>query len=94
MQMISSTRVADFATWRAGYEQYEDLRREEGGMTTKQVYQSIIDEHEVSILFEVVDEARARRFLSSSRAEESMQKIGVTRMPLVGVLTPVASTVP
>jgi hypothetical protein len=93
MQMISCTRVADFGSWRAGYEQYEDLRREEGGMTTKQVYQSVIDEHEVSILFEVVDEARARNFLSSSRVDESMRKIGVTRMPLVGVLTPVAATV-
>jgi hypothetical protein len=94
MQMISSTRVADFGSWRAGYEQYEDFRREEGGMTTKQVYQSVIDEHEVSILFEIIDEARARRFLSSPRAEESMRKIGVTRMPLVGVLTSVASPVP
>jgi uncharacterized protein YeaO (DUF488 family) len=77
--------VKDFNTWKKGYEDHINTREK---ATLKEVYllQSKENPNEVTILFEVGDEAKAKEFAASDELREKMKEVGVVGKPEIKFL--------
>ena len=73
-------KVADFATWKQGYEANSD-QRHKAGLHEEQLMRNANDPNEVVILFEAEDQKRAEEFSNSPELREAMVKAGVVGKP-------------
>jgi hypothetical protein len=69
-------KVADYATWRAGYDAHEKSRTS-AGITNGRAFRSAEDPNDVVVLLDVADVAKARAWLGSDDLKAAMQKSGV-----------------
>jgi hypothetical protein len=90
--VVIRSRVADFDTWRAGFESHEDVRRA-AGMLGHHLNRAQDDPNDVSIYLAVSDLARAKAFISSSELRERMRDSGVISAPEFTFLTPVREAI-
>lgn len=80
MYMLIRHKVRDFSTWKQTYDAHL-VKRVEAGLTEKYLLQGADDPHEVIILFEVRDAARAKAFTESRDLRERIEKAGVVDRP-------------
>jgi hypothetical protein len=73
-------KVADFSTWKAGYDSHSPARQK-AGLQEEHLLRNIDDPNEVILLFEAEDIEKAREFANSSDLRETMQKVGVIDKP-------------
>lgn len=78
--MLIRHKVADFKTWKTGYDVHRSMRVE-AGLTEKYLLRSADDPNEVIALFEVQDLDRAKAFAASADLREKMQEVGVVDRP-------------
>lgn len=73
-------KVADFATWKAGYDAHAPARQNAG---LKEVYllRNIENQNEVVLLFAAENLKKAQGFVASRDLREVMQKVGVIDKP-------------
>ena len=73
-------QVADFATWKKGYDAFKPTR-DAGGVTSDGVYQSADNPNDITVYheFETVDAAKA--FASSDDLKGAMHDLGVQGAP-------------
>lgn len=74
--MLIRHKVADFNTWKVGYDAHQAMRTE-AGLTEKYPLRSTDDSDEVVALFEARDIDRAKAFAASAELREKMQELGV-----------------
>ncbi|NNJ25491.1 hypothetical protein [Alienimonas chondri] len=75
-------QVADFDAWKPGYDEHRSARQA-SGLRDLKVMQGANDRGDVVLLFEVVDESRAREFIASSDLASKMRELGVVGEPTV-----------
>jgi hypothetical protein len=73
-------RVRDFDAWKAGYDAHLP-HRIEAGLEEKHLLRGADDPHQVVVLFETLDLARARSFATSPDLAEAMRAAGVIDQP-------------
>ncbi|MBN1527710.1 MAG: hypothetical protein JW895_01520 [Thermoleophilaceae bacterium] len=76
--------VADFDTWKPGFDDHGSVRREYG-LTDVGLYRDVENPNSVTIVLTTDDVARAREFIGSDDLRETMQKLGVTSQPDVWI---------
>ena len=74
--------VADFQTWKAGYDDHGTVRREYG-LTDVGLYRGADDPNDVTIVLATDDAARAKEFVASDDLRETMGRLGVVSAPEV-----------
>ena len=84
--------VADFDTWRAGFDAGEPDRRE-AGVLGHHLNHAEDDPTLVSIYLAIADVERARAFMQSSELEAAMRDVGVTGPPEARWMTPVREAI-
>ena len=74
--------VADYATWRKGYDE-QDAMRSSGGVKNAEVYVSLDDGNDVTVIhdFDTADAAKA--FVEAPELREIMKAIGVVSSPTI-----------
>lgn len=77
-------QVADYDTWKSGFDDHGGVRREYG-LTDAGVYRSADDPNSVTILLTTDDVARAQTFLTSDDLREAMVRVGVVGAPDVWI---------
>ncbi len=80
--------VADFDTWKVGFDQHEPARRAAGALA-HHINRAEDDPNLVSIFLAVQDIERAKAFASSDDLKNAMQSFGVTGPPELLWVTPV-----
>lgn len=80
MLLLIRTRVADYAAWKAVFDERESSRKEHGG-TRHWIYRSTDDGNDVriSIEFTTVDQAKA--YAADPGLREAMARAGVSGQP-------------
>lgn len=78
--------VADYDTWRPGFDDHGATRREHG-LTDGGVYRDADDANLITLVLTTDDMDRAHAFLGSDDLRETMTKLGVTGPPEVWVTT-------
>ncbi|MFN7972627.1 MAG: cyclase [Acidobacteriota bacterium] len=73
-------KVKDFATWKPFYDAHIG-KRQEAGLTERQLMRADDDPNHVILLFEAKDLGRARAFAESPDLRETMTKAGVMDRP-------------
>ncbi len=73
-------KVKDFVAWKKSFDAVK-TNRNEAGLTEKYVLQGFDDPHEIIILLEVKDPARAKAYYDSLFLREVMEKGGVIGRP-------------
>ncbi len=73
-------KVRDFSEWKRGYDNHL-VKRNEAGLSEKNLLRSVLDSNEVVLLFEAKDLDRAKAFIDSAELRETMQKLGVLDKP-------------
>lgn len=84
--MMVRHQVADYATWRAVFDQQDEVRMA-SGLANPRVYQGADNPNEVVILLDAEDLEKARAFASSSELKARMIKAGVKGKPEIVFLT-------
>ena len=70
-------RVEDFKTWKAAFEAHLPARQR-AGLKEAHLLRDMDSPHDVVLLFEVSDLAKAHQFAASSDLRETLNKGGVT----------------
>jgi hypothetical protein len=70
-------RVEDFKKWRSEYDRHLPARQR-AGLKEAHVLRDMESPHDVVVLFEVTDLAKAHQFAASSDLRETMNRAGVT----------------
>lgn len=78
--------VADYATWRKHYDDFDEERRRMG-VTGHAVYQAVDDPNDVTVWHEFATREAAEAFAGSPRLREVMQQAGVAGTPDVWFVT-------
>jgi hypothetical protein len=73
-------KVEDFAKWKPLYDGHATMRKKTA-LKDLYVFQDTNDPHNVFILFEAKDLAKAKEFTESADLRETMQKAGVIDRP-------------
>jgi hypothetical protein len=84
--------VADFDTWKVGFDDHEDARRA-AGILGHHINRGRDDPNDVSIYLAVADVEQARAFAASEELKSAMQDVGVTGPPTLTWMTPVREAV-
>jgi len=84
--------VADFETWKAGFDDHEDMRRA-SGIVGHHINRAEGDPNLVTVFLAVTDVKKAKAFAESADLKDVMEKVGVTGPPEVTWLTPVREEV-
>jgi hypothetical protein len=74
--MFCRNRVADFAKWKAVFDEHLQ-GQEEAGLRLRNLWRSIDEPNNVFFIFEVTDIDKARAFISTPKAAEAGQVSGV-----------------
>ncbi len=77
-------QVADFATWKAAFDDHGSTRREYG-LTDAGLYRGADDANDVTIVLDADEAGRAQEFLDSDDLREAMSNAGVTSAPDVWI---------
>lgn len=85
--MIIRHQVADYAKWRPVFDA-DSANQQAAGLTNPRVYQEAGHAHDVTILFDMADLAKAKAFGASSALKASMHKAGVKGKSEVLYLNP------
>ena len=80
--------VADFDTWKAGFDAHEGVRREVGFLG-HHINRADDDPDLVTIYLALTDIERAKAFAASEELKQIMQEVGVTGPPEMTWVTPV-----
>ena len=75
--------VADYDTWRAGFDAQESNRRAAGSTGVNQFYRDVDNPNNVTLILEWDEADRAQAFLNDPRTKASMDEAGVTGRPMV-----------
>ncbi len=78
-------RVADFDTWKAGFDAAADFRAA-AGMTAAQVYTDAADGQVVTVVAEFTSVEHAQAHLQDQELAKKMKEIGVLEQPSVQFL--------
>jgi hypothetical protein len=84
--MMVRHQVDDYATWRAAFDEQDDVRNA-SGLTNVRVYQSADNPNEVVILLDAADLEQAKAFASSDELKARMMNAGVKGRPDILFLT-------
>ena len=74
--------VADYPSWRKGYEAFE-LQRRPMGVTAHAVYQSVDNPNDVTVWHDFPTAQQAQAFMASEALKSAMQAAGVVGAPTV-----------
>ena len=74
--------VADFATWKQAYDDF-DAERRGMGVVGDEVYQTVGDPNDVTVWHDFESEEAAQSFMGSARLHEVMDEAGVTGPPQI-----------
>ena len=80
-------RVADFDTWKAGFDDHEDVRRAHGFLAHR-LNVGADDPNDVRVYLAISDLEKAREFAASDELREIMQEVGVISPPHFTWATP------
>ena len=80
--MIVRHSVADYAAWRAVYEEVEPLRVQHG-CTAKRVFQNPDDPNDVGVIHDFASLAGAQAFRDSDELKAAMGRAGVAGPPRI-----------
>ena len=78
--------VADYTTWRAGFDSNEPGRRAAGATGANQVYRDLEQPNTVTLILEWNGPARARQFFQDPALRQLQQKSGVIGVPETRVM--------
>jgi len=73
-------KVADYAAWRKGYDEF-DAKRRSMGVTSDGVYQLDGDPNDVTAYHEFATMAAAKAFAASPELRDAMASLGVVGAP-------------
>lgn len=76
--------VADFDTWRKGYDDAEDIRQKHG-VRHAEIYVSVDDGRDVTVFHDSDSEDQAKAFSSDPDLKAAMDQIGVVGAPTIWV---------
>ncbi len=76
--------VADFDTWKPGYDEHGAVRRDYG-LSDAGLYRDDENPNSVTIVLTTDDPGRAREFIASDDLRETMSKLGVVSQPDVWI---------
>ena len=79
--------VADFGSWRKGYDDFDATRRGMG-VTGDAVYQALGSPNDVTVTHDFESEEAATAFVSSPELKGAMEKAGVVGEPQVWIASP------
>ncbi len=80
--MITIHQVEDFATWKQGFDAGAELRNQ-AGLIVKDIYQSVDDANNVTIVSEVESKEHALAMMNSPQTQEAIKKSGVVSEPML-----------
>ena len=83
--MIVQNQVADYAKWKAAYDDGAALRKS-GGEVSDDIYRDADDPNNVTIIFKWDSIENAKKFAMSPELKEAMEKAGVTGPPTISFL--------
>lgn len=83
--LLGTTTVADFEEWHSSFHDNESYRAEHGERGY-QVFQSVDDPNDVTVLFEWDEGEDPRAFFESEGMRKRMSEAGVTGRPDMSVL--------
>lgn len=86
-RLFAHHTVADFATWKQGYDAYAPEQKK-AGVLRKSVYRSVENPNEVTVIHDFADVGQAKAFANSPDLAALMKKIGVQGKPEVWITTP------
>ena len=78
--LLVRLRVADYATWKAVFDDQSDTRRANGSLGGR-LFRNTADPNEILSLFEWDDLERARLFVQSDEMSEAMARAGIVDQP-------------
>ena len=79
--------VADYASWRKGYDEFDEKRRSMG-VTGDAVYKELENPNDVTVTHDFESEDEARAFVSSAELKGAMENAGVVGEPQVWLASP------
>jgi len=85
--VVVTHSVADFDTWKTGFDAHEAARREAGALG-HHLNRAADDPNLVSVYLAVSDVDRARAFVESDELKSAMQDLGVTGPPTISWMAP------
>ncbi len=77
--------VKEFKSWKKGYDDHTSAR-DKASLKELYLLQTKDNPNEVTILFEIGDEAKARDFANSDELREKMKEVGVVSKPEIRFL--------
>ena len=80
-------QVADFDTWKRGFDDHEQMRRD-AGIVAHHLNRAEDDPNLVTVFLAVEDVEQARAFAASDELKAIMQEVGVTSVPEMTWMTP------
>lgn len=83
--LLGTSTVEDYETWRTAFAE-NDAFRTEHGQRGYQVYQSVDDPNEVTVIFEWDDDEDPRAFFESKEMRKRMTDAGLQGTPHMSVL--------
>jgi hypothetical protein len=86
--VLVSHSVADFGTWKKGFDDNESVRRDEAAALGHHINRADDDPNMVTIFMATSDLDKARAFTASDDLREIMQEVGVTGPPEFTWVTP------
>ena len=75
--------VADYDTWRLGFDSNESSRRSAGSTGINQFYRDVDNPNNVTLILEWDETDKAQAFLNDPNTKASMDAAGVTGPPMV-----------
>ena len=79
--------VADYGTWREGYDAFDEKRRGMG-VTGDAVYQAVGNPNDVTVTHDFESEDAAQALVSSSELKGAMENAGVVSEPQIWITSP------
>jgi hypothetical protein len=73
-------KVREYHEWKRVFDTHKDAQRD-AGLRIEKVMRNLYEPNEVFLLFEVMDLARARGFVSSSEVSDAQTQSGVVDKP-------------
>ncbi|HZV53962.1 MAG TPA: hypothetical protein VFF82_03395 [Rhodocyclaceae bacterium] len=89
VRMFVRHEVADYATWRKGYDGF-DAKRRKMGVTGQGVYQSTDDPNDVTAYHDFKSLEKAKSFAASAELKTAMEGAGVKGAPQIWFTTKAA----
>jgi len=75
--------VADYHTWRAGFDAQESNRKAAGSTGLNQFYRDVENPNNIALIMEWDEAVNAQAYLNDPNTKASMDAAGVTGRPMV-----------